>query len=76
VNSRLHWSFEDPARLEGSEEEKLSKFREVRDEIETSRILIFRPVRPAIAVRWQARTWRIALEMCSQLVAVVSGRAD
>ena len=34
VNTRLHWSFEDPARFEGSEEEKLAKFREVRDRIE------------------------------------------
>jgi arsenate reductase len=35
VNTRLHWSFEDPARFEGSEEERLAKFREVRDHIET-----------------------------------------
>lgn len=35
VNTRLHWSFEDPARFEGSEEETLAKFREVRDQIET-----------------------------------------
>lgn len=34
VNTRLHWSFEDPAKFEGSEEEKLAKFREVRDRIE------------------------------------------
>jgi arsenate reductase (thioredoxin) len=31
VNTRMHWSFEDPAKFEGSEEEKLAKFREVRD---------------------------------------------
>ena len=31
---RLHWPFEDPARLEGTEEEKLAKFRQVRDQIE------------------------------------------
>jgi arsenate reductase (thioredoxin) len=30
----MHWSFQDPARFEGSEEEKLAKFREVRDLIE------------------------------------------
>src|SRR5687768_5682084 len=29
VNIRLHWSFEDPARFEGTEAEKLAKFREV-----------------------------------------------
>ena len=34
VNTRMHWSFEDPARFEGTEEEKLAKFREVRDQIE------------------------------------------
>ncbi len=34
VNVRMHWSFEDPARFEGTEEEKLAKFREVRDLIE------------------------------------------
>ena len=34
VNTRLHWSFEDPARFEGTEAEKLAKFREVRDLIE------------------------------------------
>jgi arsenate reductase len=31
----LHWAFEDPAAFEGSEEETLAKFREVRDEIRT-----------------------------------------
>jgi arsenate reductase len=30
----MHWSFEDPARFEGTKEEKLVKFREVRDLIE------------------------------------------
>lgn len=30
----LHWSFEDPAAFVGSDEEKLAKFREVRDGIE------------------------------------------
>lgn len=34
VNQRLHWSFEDPAVFEGSEEEKLEKFRAIRDQIE------------------------------------------
>ena len=34
VNTRLHWSFDDPARFEGPEEQKLAKFREVRDQIE------------------------------------------
>ena len=30
----LHWSFEDPAAFIGTEDEKLSKFREVRDQID------------------------------------------
>jgi arsenate reductase len=34
VNQRLHWSFEDPAAFEGSNVEKLEKFRQVRDQIE------------------------------------------
>ena len=34
VNQRLHWSFEDPAAFEGTEEEKLTKFRQIRDQIE------------------------------------------
>ncbi len=34
VNYRLHWSFEDPAAFQGSPEETLAKFREVRDQIE------------------------------------------
>lgn len=34
VSQRLHWSFEDPAKIEGSEEERLAKFREVRDQIQ------------------------------------------
>jgi arsenate reductase len=34
VNKRMHWSFRDPAAFEGTEEDKLAKFREVRDLIE------------------------------------------
>ena len=34
VSSRLHWHFEDPAALAGTEEEKLAKFRQVRDQID------------------------------------------
>ena len=33
ARNRLHWSFEDPARAEGPEEERLAIFRRVRDEI-------------------------------------------
>ena len=34
VSVRLHWPFEDPAKAEGSDEEKLAKFRAVRDQID------------------------------------------
>jgi len=30
---RLHWPFEDPAAVEGSEEERLAAFRSIRDQI-------------------------------------------
>jgi arsenate reductase len=30
---RIHWSFEDPAAVEGDEETRLSSFRQIRDEI-------------------------------------------
>jgi arsenate reductase (thioredoxin) len=33
AQSRLHWSFEDPSKAEGSEEERLAVFRSVRDRI-------------------------------------------
>ena len=33
TQSRLHWSFEDPLRAEGSEEDRLAIFRSVRDRI-------------------------------------------
>lgn len=33
---RLHWSFDDPAEAEGSEEERLDVFRRTRDEIAAS----------------------------------------
>ncbi|MFW6123207.1 MAG: arsenate reductase ArsC [Thermodesulfobacteriota bacterium] len=34
IVQRLYWPFEDPVTFTGSEEEKLAKFREVRDKIE------------------------------------------
>jgi arsenate reductase len=35
ISRRLSWSFEDPAAFTGTEEEKLAKFRQIRDEIDT-----------------------------------------
>lgn len=34
VGNHTHWSFEDPAAFEGSDELKLAKFREIRDQID------------------------------------------
>jgi arsenate reductase (thioredoxin) len=34
ATQRLSWSFDDPAACRGSDEERLEKFREVRDQIE------------------------------------------
>ena len=31
VNTRMHWSFEDPAAFQGTDDEKLEKFRQIRD---------------------------------------------
>ena len=35
TSTRIYWNVEDPAAFEGTEEEKLTKFREVRDQIDT-----------------------------------------
>ncbi len=32
---RVHWSFEDPASVEGSDEERFAAFRRIRDQIRT-----------------------------------------
>jgi len=34
IHTRMHWSFEDPAKIVGTEEERLAKFREVRNLID------------------------------------------
>ena len=34
--TRLHWSFDDPSRARGSDEEHMTVFRRVRDEIKTA----------------------------------------
>ena len=33
VGQRMHWAFDDPAAVEGTDEDKLAKFREIRDQI-------------------------------------------
>jgi arsenate reductase (thioredoxin) len=34
MGTRLHWPFEDPAAFQGTSEEKITKFRSIRDGIE------------------------------------------
>jgi len=34
ISHRFHWSLEDPAAFAGSDEEKLQKFRDVRDQLD------------------------------------------
>lgn len=34
ISKRIHWSFEDPAAFDGTDEERLRKFRQIRDQIE------------------------------------------
>lgn len=34
VSIRLYWPFDDPAEFEGRDEERLNKFREIRDQID------------------------------------------
>lgn len=34
MGARMHWPFEDPAAFQGSDAEKLTRFREVRDQID------------------------------------------
>jgi len=46
MGERLHWPFDDPAAVEGSDEEKLAAFRRVRDQIE-ARILEWLKQMPA-----------------------------
>jgi arsenate reductase len=40
ITKRLHWPFEDPAAVQGSEDERKTAFRKVRDQIH-GRIMVF-----------------------------------
>ena len=40
VTKRIHWSFEDPSTITGSDEEKMAKTRDIRDKIK-SKVLEF-----------------------------------
>jgi arsenate reductase len=41
---KLHWPFDDPAAVEGTADQKLAKFREVRDQIEARIQLWLTPI--------------------------------
>jgi len=41
-SQRIHWSFADPAAVEGSEAERLSAFRRTRDQIHARVVAFFR----------------------------------
>lgn len=43
--ARIHWSFEDPAAVTGTEEERLSEFRRIRDQIQVRVHEFFRELR-------------------------------
>ncbi len=55
VRYRFFWPFEDPAAATGSEEEKLAKFREVRDKIE-QRLLYWLQDLPSFDSYWNSHT--------------------
>ena len=38
---RIHWGLPDPAGVEGTEEEKLQAFRDVRDELRSRLAVVF-----------------------------------
>ncbi len=42
---RLHWTFEDPSAVQGSDEERLAAFRRIRDQIR-ERVEQFEAARP------------------------------
>jgi arsenate reductase (thioredoxin) len=35
TTKRIHWSLEDPAAVQGSEDQRLAEFRRIRDQIRT-----------------------------------------
>ena len=56
--AREYWPLEDPARAEGSDEERLDEFREVRDHIEARvrRFLVERRYKPVLELSRRGAT--------------------
>jgi len=52
-SKRMHWSFEDPAAVEGSEAERLSAFRRIRDQMHVR-------VKAFFVDRGPSKSWRVA----------------
>ena len=46
AGKRIHWDFDDPVALAGSDDEKIIKFREVRDKIRERIMLWLDEIRP------------------------------
>ena len=55
---RLFWPFDDPAAATGTEEEKLAKFRQVRDKIE-ARLLAWLRELPSFDHYWDSHPLRV-----------------
>ncbi len=51
TNERLHWSFKDPSAIGGTEEIKLQKTIEIRDEIETKIIEFIQKIKVRFEVK-------------------------
>lgn len=47
-SQRLHWSFEDPAAIQGREDERIEAFRKIRDQLH-ARLMVFVGEHPALA---------------------------
>ena len=60
VTYRIFWPFDDPAAATGSDEEKLAKFRQVRDQID-QRIRTWLHELPRFDSYWQDHTLEIAI---------------
>lgn len=60
VTFRLFWPFDDPAAATGTDEEKLAKFREVRDKIE-ARLIAWLQDLPSFDPYWQSHPLRTHL---------------
>ena len=59
VTQRIHWSFEDPSSLEGSDEEKLTKTREIRDAIKEKVLQLIELLNSGTLKENASKEWKI-----------------